>query len=116
MISELKDEEIMEFLMTSEFEDDYKPEELKYLLVKFRYFYRTLHGKYELSKSDNEFNDKRYKEELNYKDNQINILKSKIANKEDIINSLRSRKLSFRERFSGKIIMKGDNQYKNENS
>ena len=43
MISELKDEEIMEFLMTSEFEDDYKPEELKYLLVKFRYFYRTLY-------------------------------------------------------------------------
>jgi hypothetical protein len=34
MISELKDDEILEFLMTSEFEDDYSPTELKYLLVK----------------------------------------------------------------------------------
>lgn len=110
MISELKDEEIMEFLMTSEFEDDYKPEELKYLLVKFRYFYRALHGKYELSKSDNEFNDKKFKEELNSKDNEINILKSQIASKEDIINSLRNRKLTFKERFSGKIIMKDENK------
>jgi hypothetical protein len=36
MISELQDDEILDFLMTSELEDDYKPEELKYLLIKFR--------------------------------------------------------------------------------
>ncbi len=47
MISELKDDEILEFLMTSEFEDDYSPSELKYLLVKWRYFYRLKHGNLE---------------------------------------------------------------------
>ena len=44
MISELKDDEILDFLMTSDFEDDYSPSELKYLLIKWRYFYRLLHG------------------------------------------------------------------------
>jgi len=44
MISELNDDEILDFLMTSEFEDDYSPSELKYLLVKWRYFYRLLYG------------------------------------------------------------------------
>ena len=44
MISELKDDEIMDFLMTSDFESEYKPEELKYLLYKWRYFYRLLQG------------------------------------------------------------------------
>ena len=38
MISELTDEEILDFLMTSDFEDSYSPDELKYLLLKWRYF------------------------------------------------------------------------------
>jgi hypothetical protein len=110
MISELKDEEIMNFLMTSEFEDDYKPEELKYLLFKFRYFYRILHGRHELVKSDGEFSLKNIKEESDAKDNEILRLRAQIANGEDILNSLKSRKLTFKERFSGKIIMKDENK------
>ena len=110
MISELKDEEIMDFLMTSEFEDDYKPEELKYLLVKFRYFYRALHGRHELVKSDSEFSIKKMEQESEAKDNEILQLKTQLANKEDIINSLKNRKLTFKERFSGKIIMKDENK------
>ena len=110
MISELKDEEIMDFLMTSEFEDDYKPEELKYLLLKFRNFYRTLHGRHELVKSDSEFSIKKMEEESESKDNEILRLKSQIANKEDIIHSLKNRKLTFKERFSGKIIMKDEDK------
>ena len=31
--------------MTSDFEGDYSPTELKYLLTKWRYFYRILNGK-----------------------------------------------------------------------
>lgn len=110
MISELKDEEIMEFLMTSEFEDDYKPEELKYLLVKFRYFYRTLYGRYELLRSDNEFNNNKYKEDSESKDKEINILRTQIADKENIIHSLKNRKLTYKERFSGKIITNDENK------
>ena len=47
MISELTDEEILDFLMTSDFEDSYSPEELKYLLLKWRYFYRLHQGRFE---------------------------------------------------------------------
>ena len=52
MISELRDEEILDFLMTSDFEQEYKPEEFKYLLMKWRFFYRILNGRYELQKTN----------------------------------------------------------------
>lgn len=110
MISELKDEEIMDFLMTSEFEDDYKPEELKYLLFKFRYFYRALHGRHEVVKTDSEYEIKKLKEENEVNSNLIKQLQSTVASKEDIIHSLQNRKLTFKERFSGKIVMKNENK------
>lgn len=110
MISELKDEEIMDFLMTSEFEDDYKPEELKYLLLKFRNFYRALHGRHELVKTDSEYEIKKLKEESEFNSNKIKLLESNVASKADIIHSLKNRKLTFKERFSGKIIMKDENK------
>jgi len=110
MISELKDEEIMDFLMTSEFEDDYKPEELKYLLFKFRNFYRALHGRHELVKTDSAYEIKKLKEESENNTNTINRLQSTIASKEDVIHSLQNRKLTLKERFSGKIIMKDENK------
>ena len=50
-IKELLDDEILDFLMTSEFEDNYSPDELKYLLQKWRYFYRLFNGKVERYKS-----------------------------------------------------------------
>ena len=49
-------------------------------------------------------------EESESKDNEIVRLKSQIANKEDIIHSLKNRKLTFKERFSGKIIMKDEDK------
>ena len=51
-IKELTDTDILDFLMTSEFEDNYSPEELKYLLTKWRYFYRLSHGKYNRLKDE----------------------------------------------------------------
>jgi len=108
MISELKDEEIMNFLMTSEFEDDYKPEELKYLLFKWRYFYRILHGKHELIKCDSEHIISKLKDENEFKDLKIFELQKNIADKENILNNLKSRKLTYKERLSGKIIIKDD--------
>jgi len=103
MISELKDEEILDFLMTSDFEEDYKPEELKYLLVKWRYFYRLLNGRYEISKVDLEGEVKKLKEELGYKDNKIESLMIEGAKKDDLLSSLKNKKLSWKERISGKI-------------
>ncbi len=106
MISELTDEEILDFLMTSEFESEYKSEELKYLLHKWRYFYRVLHGKLDLVKTDREFEVSSLNEEIKRLKTQITELNLEMREKEVEILNLESRKLSLRERISGKIINK----------
>lgn len=111
MISELTDEEILNFLMTSEFEQDYKPEEYKYLLTKWRYFYRILHGKNEIAKTDYDFEKSKLVEEIEGKQNTINNLLMKSVQKDEEIQSLKSRKLTWKERISGKII---NNQNENQ--
>lgn len=109
MISELNDEEILDFLMTSDFDGDYSPVELKYLLTKWRTFYRILYGKLELSKSENDGNSRNFDEELLKLKNYITNLQIDIVNKEDKILKLKNRKLTLKERFSGKIITKDEN-------
>lgn len=109
MISELNDSEIIDFLMTSDFEENYKPEEFRYLLSKFRYFYRILHGKNEIQISDFENKIKKLEEVISNQENQINILKYENSQKEDLIGSMKMRKLSFKERITGKIITEDEN-------
>lgn len=108
MISELKDDEILDFLMTSEFEDDYSPSELKYLLVKWRYFYRILHGNSERKTIKLEGDIKDLNEDLDNANKKISNLQSEILSKENIISSLKNRNLSWKERITGKIITKED--------
>ena len=103
MISELRDEEILEFLMTSEFEGDYSPEELKYLLIKWRYFYRLANGKIERVSTDSEGTIRKLKTDIDLLNTKINNISVENANKDNLINSLTSRKLTFKERWSGKI-------------
>ena len=54
-LSELKDDEILEILMTSDFVENLRPEDYKYLLFKFRSFYKLLHGNYQRYKNEKEF-------------------------------------------------------------
>lgn len=108
MINELTDDEILEFLMTSEFEEEYKPEEFKYLLYKFRYFYRIIKGRYDLSLTDLESLKNRSVDVINEKDRTINDMLTQNAEMQNIIDGLKNRKLSLRERISGKIIEKTD--------
>lgn len=109
MISELNDEEILEFLMISEFETDFSPGELKYLLVKFRYFYRLLFGKYEMSKNEIDSLSNSLDEKLSIKEEEINILLSQISKLRDNVESLKCRKLTLSERISGKIKLNNEN-------
>lgn len=109
MISNLDNDEILDFLMTSDFEGDYKPEELKYLLVKWRYFYRLLNGKYELVKTDSEGDIKKLKEEILLKDQKFNKVLVENADLKNKIDILKSKKLSLKERFTGKIINNNEN-------
>jgi hypothetical protein len=109
MISELRDEEILEFLMTSEFEGDYSPEELKYLLIKWRYFYRLANGKIERVSTDSEGTIRKLNADINLLNTKINNISVENANKDNLINSLTSRKLTFKERWSGKINNENEN-------
>ncbi len=104
MISELKDDEILDFLMTSDFEDDYSPSELKYLLIKWRYFYRLLHGQSDQKIIQFESEIKKLKESV--EQSKIDAIKyqNQIASKQNIIDSLKNRDLTLKERFTGKII------------
>lgn len=106
MISELRDEEILDFLMTSEFEGDYSPEELKYLLIKWKYFYRLINGKLERVLTDNEGNVKKLNSNIESLNNKINNILADNANKDNLIDSMKVRKLTLKERLSGKIINK----------
>jgi uncharacterized coiled-coil protein SlyX len=106
MISELKDDEILEFLMTSEFEDDYSPTELKYLLVKWRYFYRLKNGDMERISVDLEGKIKNLEEKFKAQEREKTNLQIQLADSQNIIDSMKHRNLTFKERWSGKIILK----------
>jgi hypothetical protein len=107
-ISELSDEDVLNFLMTSEFTDDYSPAELKYLLVKWRYFYRLSQGRNEQIKVKGEGDIQQLENEKNILNNTISQLSSRVLEKDSLINSLRNRDLTWKERFSGKIILTND--------
>ena len=109
MISELNDEEILDFLMTSDFDEDYKPEELRYLLHKFRYFYRSLYIKSKNSSDDSEFTIKKLNEEIELLKNNTIIYQRESADKQNEIDLLKSKKLTLKERITGKIIHKDEN-------
>ena len=108
-ILELNDEDVLNFLMISDFnEQDYSPTELKYLLVKWRYFYRISKGRNEQIKSKSEGDIQQLEYDKNLLNNKINQLSSRIVEKDNLINSLKDRKLTWRERFDGKIILTKD--------
>ena len=94
--------------MTSEFDGDLSPKELKYLLYKYRYFYRLLHGRLERIKTDNEGIIENKNDKINSLNNSVTNLQVENANKENIIHGLENRKLTWRERWTGKIITNKD--------
>lgn len=104
-MNEINDEEVLNFLMTSDFNEEYSPEELKYLLHKWRYFYRLMKGK----------NDQ-LAQVVSSLENEVEIVKNDCINKIDenkkelerlqhTIFNLKNRKLTLKERMSGKIVI-----------
>jgi hypothetical protein len=110
MISELNDDEILEFLMTSDFEGDYKPGEFRYLLNKWRYFYRILHSRSSNSSSSLQFEIKKLNEEIVDLEKKIENLQIQNAEKQNIIDFSKNRRLTIKERISGKIITKNEDK------
>ena len=107
-ISELNDEDVLNFLMTSEFTDDYSPAELKYLLVKWRYFYRLSQGRNEQIKTKGEGDIQQLEYDKELLNNRIGQLSLRVIEKDDLITSLKNRDLTWKERWSGKIILTED--------
>jgi len=107
-ISELSDEDVLNFLMTSEFTDDYSPAELKYLLVKWRYFYRLSQGRNEQIRVKSEGDIQELENQKTILNNTISQLSLRVLEKDNLINSLRNRDLTLKERWSGKIILTKD--------
>jgi hypothetical protein len=107
MISELKDEEILEFLMTSDLAEQYRPEDYKYLIFKFKQFYKILYGKYQLYKDSNELNLKSLNESNESLNNQLQKLLIENANLKNKIDQLQLPvKLSIKERITGEFSPK----------
>lgn len=108
MISELNDEEILDLLMTSEFENNLSPTEFKFLLKKWKFFYRLLHGKLERTKDDLTFKVDTLNGDVEGLKNQNYKIMVDNAQKQDQINILKNRKLTWKERWTGKIITNED--------
>jgi hypothetical protein len=104
MVKELTDEQILEYLMTSDFIENYSPEEYKLLLFKFRSFYKILYGKHKLYKDDKEFELKNLQSTIDGLRNSLTQEQVKSSNLQNSIDLLASeRKLSWKERWEGKI-------------
>jgi hypothetical protein len=104
---ELSDEEILQYLMTSDINENFRPEEYKFLIFKFRDFYKILHGKYQLHKiqserliSDLDSSNK----ELNNRISEFEISKNLAVNELEAIP--KQRKLTLKERITGKITIR----------
>ena len=107
MISELTDEEILEYLMTSDIIENFRPDEYKYLIFKFREIYRILHGRHQLYKTDANKAIQELKSSEETSNKTIYDLQVLNANLSNEINTLKSpRKLTWKERLSGKTIHK----------
>ena len=106
MESKIKDDEMFDFLMTSDFDGDYSPTELKEFLKKWKYFFRLYNGKSDRLKDE-------FGQEILLLNNKIKELDKKLNeqildnfNKEDTINKILSQKLTWKERLTGKLIRK----------
>jgi hypothetical protein len=104
MISGLDDEQLLEYLLTSDYIENYKPEEYRYLLHKFKYYYRILWGRKKLELGELEMKIKFLESELESKEKTIYEELTKSANLQNKIDlSEKERKLTWRERIMGKI-------------
>ncbi len=102
MITELEDKDILEFLMTSDLHENYRPEDYKYLIFKFRQFYKTLYGNFQLYKSQKELECKNLNEDVIKLGKEVNNTLVENANlKNELDQKKLPVKLTIKERFSG---------------
>ena len=96
----MSDEELYDYLMTSDLHEDWSPEDLKSMILFFRKKVREAHS----SKSSLEYTIDELQRKLDFKDRLV--LKKDIERKdaERKAERLQNKKLTFKERLFGKIM------------
>lgn len=105
MIQDFSEEDILNYLMVSEFNEGLTSEEFKFLLLKFRYYYRLTYSRKDSIKLEIDT----LQAKLNYNQDiynknitNLSLEKEKLEKKYD---ELMNRKLTWKERIKGKIII-----------
>ena len=103
-MKELNDESLFEYLMTADFIENYRPDEWKFLLFKFRSFYKILRGNKERIENEKDYQIKILQNQLDGL--KINLEREQIKST-DLQNKIdfseKKRKLTWKERFKGEI-------------
>lgn len=103
MISDLSEIEILNYIMTSEFQDGLTPDEFRLLIIRLRNFYRVSNSKVETLKSEIDGKKKEIDDMINLYTIEIENLNTINKSITEEMQKIYSRKLSIGERISGKI-------------
>lgn len=109
-IKELQDDELLDYLMNSEYDEDINPDDLKYLLKKWKFYYRILHGKNTSLKTQYLSYKDKYETSISNLESISKNLTREINMHKSVIDNIKKRKLSWKERISGKIKIKEKNE------
>jgi hypothetical protein len=104
MLKNFTEEDIMNYLMTSDFNEGLTPDEFKFLLLKFRNFYRISNGKSQFLKGEVESKEKELNSVKQHTQEEISKFKSETEHAQTQLKNLLEKKLSWKERWHGKII------------
>ncbi len=105
MINNLQEQEILDYIMTSEFTEGLTPDEFTFLLIRLRNYYRISTGKNDHLKNELDIKKREILELKDEHSNSINRIMKEKAEVEDKLSFLNNRKLSFKERITGKLII-----------
>lgn len=97
----LTESDILDYLMTSDFNDGLTNEESRFLLLRYRNFYRTIHAKYTNLKDCND----NLQKELSKFRIELDEYKLMLVESKHQIEIEKNRKLTLKERILGKKIM-----------
>lgn len=100
----IKDDDLLEHLLTSEFNEKYKPEEYKFLILKFRSFYKMIYGRQKQKNEELLFTIEQLEKTIKSLEERTKMAQQEKADTENILLKYSNkRKLTWKERFNGEI-------------
>ena len=107
-MQDFSETDILNYLMVSEFNEGLTPDEFKFLLYRFRYHYRLMSCKNENLKYEIDSLKSKLAENSNIYNLQSQNLINEKNKFEKSYNDLINKKLTWKERIKGKIILKDE--------